>query len=296
MKSGAFALIDCLGFKGIWRRLPNGDTSPLISKLQEIQTLVDDLVKSKKEPFDLDNMNIVVSLLSDTVAISITTDEENPIVQGATVAFASSCIIEVLSLFLDTEPHLVMRGCIGYGKHIASGSFIAGPAVDEAAEHMGIAEGAFVWLLPSAQRVYELNLNEYYSHCKAEYGKGKTLFEGIAALDEFEEHFHLLRPWCSVIRDYPMPIKGGGTLNVFMLNPYVRLTVDDQEHIQDRTLTVMADDRLDVWLKRQNTMTFLKIAEQQFFQLVRLFAPYLDENANIYQEIKDPKSAQHSTP
>jgi hypothetical protein len=100
--------------------------------------------------------DINVRLLSDTIALSLQLKEEN----GAKPRESEknflvgliSQIIKVLDLLIKDDRPLVLRGCISFGEHLSEGNFIAGPAVDEAAEYMNMAEGAFIWLLPSAQR------------------------------------------------------------------------------------------------------------------------------------------------
>jgi hypothetical protein len=158
MQEGAFALIDCLGFKGIWRRT---DPTLLLRKLSNIEQVVSDRVL-KQEAFKFLSFGTVrphVRLLSDTVAISLhyeAKDDQEPEGWQKNFLVGSICysVIEVLSLFLQGDPPLVLRGCISYGEHLSEGNFMVGPAVDEAAEHMNIAEGAFIWLLPSAAERY----------------------------------------------------------------------------------------------------------------------------------------------
>src|SRR6266545_3020622 len=72
MKEGAFALIDCLGFKGIWKRT---DPSRVIDKLQLIEQTIQDKINSNKFAFLEINrfgpLKLKVNLLSDTVAFSL---------------------------------------------------------------------------------------------------------------------------------------------------------------------------------------------------------------------------------
>jgi hypothetical protein len=153
VQEGAFALIDCLGFKGVWKR-----TNPtlLLQKLSQIERTA---VKQIAEREDLKHFSFSlitprIRLLSDTVAISLQYEKK----EGETpdeyqknylVIIACHVVIQILDLFITGEPYLVLRGCITYGEHLSEGNFIVGPAVDEAAEHMNVAEGAFIWLLPS---------------------------------------------------------------------------------------------------------------------------------------------------
>ena len=53
-------------------------------------------------------------------------------------------------LALQEAPALAYRGCIAFGEFDMEEGFVIGGAVDEAAEHMEKAEGAFIWCAPSA--------------------------------------------------------------------------------------------------------------------------------------------------
>lgn len=161
MREGAFALIDCLGFKGIWKRT---DPELLITKLSKIEQIVHAEIQEGggSGPFkylSFGPIKLHVRLLSDTVAISLQYEEQ----EGKSpenwqknflVGVICQAAVQILDLFLKNEPPLVLRGCVSYGEHLSEGNFIAGPAVDEAAEYMNVAEGAFVWLLPSAEDRY----------------------------------------------------------------------------------------------------------------------------------------------
>lgn len=155
MQEGAFALVDCLGFKGIWKR---ADPELLIQKLLKIEEIVNEHLTSNALAFrhlSFGPIRVHVRLLSDTVAISLQYEKQvgkEPESWQTNILVPLICdsIIRVLHLFLEGEPPLVLRGCVTYGEHLSNGNFIVGPAVDDAAEHMNIPEGAFVWLHPTA--------------------------------------------------------------------------------------------------------------------------------------------------
>lgn len=173
MQEGAFALIDCLGFKGIWKR---NDQTLLLEKLKSVvskmQVVNDELLA--EPPFRLLNreVNITLSQFSDTVAISLrytseqTDDTSEQKARNRTkrreksylVWLICNSTIRVLDIYLKGEPSLVLRGYITYGDYehdiTKTGGFIVGPAVDDAAENMEVSEGAFVWLRPEAAALY----------------------------------------------------------------------------------------------------------------------------------------------
>ncbi len=165
MQEGAFALIDCLGFKGIWRT-----TKPeiVVSKLKKIdETVRSQLESADYGPFrfqdtsevkpslkwfsdriDPKNVKPDIRLLSDTVAISLqyTGDKKGTdknLVSVMLVKAMCGVVPRLLDLFLEDEPPLILRGRITYGEHICDRNFIIGPAVDQAAEYMNIPEGGF---------------------------------------------------------------------------------------------------------------------------------------------------------
>ncbi|HEY6909514.1 MAG TPA: hypothetical protein VI356_09105 [Myxococcales bacterium] len=78
---------------------------------------------------------------------------------------------------------LVYRGTVAAGKLLTDGSFIIGPAVDEAAELMNVAEGAFIWCAPSALAIPAPNHKpDVWSTYAVRYSvplKGGTSFETI---------------------------------------------------------------------------------------------------------------------
>lgn len=78
MQEGAFALIDCLGFKGIWKRT---DQTLLLEKLKNIMRRIHPQIIAGL-PFHLLRRTFIItpSLLSDSVAISLryTNDTSTP--------------------------------------------------------------------------------------------------------------------------------------------------------------------------------------------------------------------------
>jgi hypothetical protein len=238
MKEGGFALIDCLGFKGIWRRT---DVSTLLDKLAAIQEEVKGRVAGfKSQPTDLHTgkIDMQVSLISDTVAVSVQYKKESLQIDDLNKAFLvwETCLaaVQVQSLFLLDEPPLVMRGCVTYGDHVVRKNFLVGPAVDEAAQHYELAQGAFIWLSPSAATIYEA---------------GKWL----------------LGPGDSLLIEYKVPLKDGQRLQTHVVNPlYLENSAEDRGAVCQRFGLAMAGaSELDVLLKRQNTTTYLQKADSQ---------------------------------
>ncbi len=233
MKKGAFALIDCLGWKGIWQR---SSESALIEKLERIQ----DEVKAVEDKFNSQHCDMPIKaqilLISDTVAISIQYENDESLINNTYKSYlvraASLSVVGIQKLFLAEKPRIVLRGCITYGDHVVVKNFIIGPAVDEAANYYEIAEGALVWLHRSA--------GIHYSQANL-----------------LQDDIH------SLFIPYDMPLKTGARLKSLVLNPlYLENSADGRRVIIEGYLEAMQGvDRIDVWLKGQNTLDFLQTAE-----------------------------------
>src|SRR6266545_782990 len=72
MRSGAFALVDALGFKGIWQR---EDAAKVLLKLQYLQTFANGMTgEISRLQMDLARHGapkLAISLFSDTIAIGV---------------------------------------------------------------------------------------------------------------------------------------------------------------------------------------------------------------------------------
>lgn len=268
MKKGAFALIDCLGFKGIWKRIENPQI--LIEKLIKIEEIVQKKFDSESETFELMGIKfpakfINIRLLSDTVAISLLDSESEDMTTREMFSniFMNFFVIDIMDHFLKDEPHLVMRGCISYGEHISQGNFILGPAIDEAAEYMDIANGAFVWMLPSASKKYTENIDIIINKSLTRINFPNNKPDQIHT----QEHYNLLQVFYSgtVVQDYEMPIKGGGHLKCPVLNPLINhKTKEECQEVIEAYSQTMNGDKLDIWTKKQHTMKFLELANENF--------------------------------
>jgi hypothetical protein len=172
-------------------------------------------------------------IISDTVAVSIHYSKKKAQIKdehkGYFVWAASLCVARIQISFLRGEPPIAMRGCISYGEHAVVNNFIIGPAVDLAAEYHEQAEGALVWLLPSAEAKYQSTV---------------LLPRDLLLL-------------------YDVPLKYGARLRTPVVNPlYFATSADQRRKIIDAHAKAMSGvERLDVWLKRQNTIEFLEMAD-----------------------------------
>jgi len=286
MHEGAFALIDCLGFKGIWKRT---DEAILLNKLESIVSKVDQQLL-EGVPFHLlqREWTISASLLSDSVAISLrykdkekdekdkgeevdqsnTLDgEPKPEEEETTkerrikereksylVWLIAASTIKILDLFLEGDPNLLLRGCITYGEHEKRENFIVGPAVDDAAENFEVAQGAFVWLHPTAAPKYKRSLQAVRNTIKilSCTRKDEELLSGSKVA--------LSQP--IIVEDYNMPLKAGGNFQCSILNPLAfHMTEEARRDVIRKYSRALTHNQFDIILKHQYTMEFLKAAD-----------------------------------
>jgi hypothetical protein len=287
MKEGAFALFDCLGFKGVWRRT---DPVAVVQKLRSVQQAVKHEV-GRDYGLRLTSygpISIQTHLLSDTVAISAhyrtqSSEAPNDLQKAYLVSYLAISVVQVLQTYVSEPPSLVMRGCISYGEHLSEGNFILGPAVDEAAEHMNVAQGAFVWLLPSSAELH----HHFIGSMDALLARvtPEVLMEGLTdqrspasrhpQVRRLLKHHppnilmgEVLLDACRtlavtpvVLDSYALPLKDGSSLNCPVVNPLAFLRdASSRESVIQAYDKCMTGNSLDVWLKRQNTLEFLKHA------------------------------------
>jgi hypothetical protein len=287
MSEGAFALIDCLGFRGIWKRT---DHNLLLEKLRSIVQQVQPQI-IKGIPFDLLRRKFIInaSLLSDSVAISLrykdsdvpkTTNKEKEKKKDRKKSYEKNYLvwlicastIKILDLYLEDEPNLILRGNITYGKYANEGNFIVGPAVDEAVGNMEVAQGAFVWLDPTAE--------EMYKHCVETTKKTIKILSRTHNDDELLRGSKLALASPILVDSYDMPLKGGERLRCPVLNPFAfHKTEKNRQAIVRGYLKALYGSRIDVLLKRQNTMNFL-------IEAAKARAAYIAETQDFFDSVE----------
>jgi hypothetical protein len=123
---------------------------------------------------------------------------------------------------------MVLRGVVTVGQAaVTDDNVYLGPAINEAAELYEKAQGAFVWLSPDANDVSDVDLER-------------------------------------ALVPYPVPLKGGQVLETSVVNPYIAAIPRSNfgEPIRAGMEVAMAGDRIDIAVKRQNTMRFLDYVEE----------------------------------
>lgn len=232
MKKGVFALLDCLGFKGIWRREPEA----LLEKLQLLSKTAEAAAQKRIKPFEQPEFrhykpNVDVKLLSDTIAISIT-DGPSHYDEVSAMMFV---VGDLMDLYIENSPHLMLRGCITYDDHVTHENFLVGPAVDATAEYMNSAQGAFVWFLPPAADMVR-----------------KIICPYTAKKNDLLAKLHN-----SLFPRFKIPIKNSHYIDTYAVNPFFDKTDDEAVRIFELYESALAGNTMDIWMKRQHTLEFL---------------------------------------
>ena len=238
MRTGAIAMIDALGFKGVWNRPEvKDDPERVIQKLKELRKAT--VLDGSGHDFRIEAPQAM--FLSDTIVVSIAITPKNQPsdpewtsnwTQDAKLGMAlhqvALYVKTLMNRALSEQPKFAYRGCISVGRFDAQETFILGPAVDEAAELMDRAQGAFVWLAPSARRF--------------------SFPEGQA------------EPWLGLHR-YAVPLKGGDDYVTHVVTPFeIVSSAEERQAVKRALLETFNGPSFDVELKRQNTEAFLESA------------------------------------
>jgi len=241
MRVGAFALVDALGFKGIWNK-PGGDR--VIEKLNAMAKGVSKNVRFANrmlnEPMASKLFGPVkVTFLSDSIAMAVfvgkASNRPNDSLGrfGANAAAVVSLSLHVSAMLKEaaiTDPPLSYRGCITFGECRVESRFIIGPAVDQAAQAVGLAEGAFVWADPAAKGTLEADP------------------AWNPAMSQWQN-----------LRLSGVPLKGGGSFDTYVVGPYGPGEPSvSKKRINDRLKSSFDSRSIDVAIKQQNTASFLR--------------------------------------
>jgi hypothetical protein len=224
MKLGALALMDALGFKGIWK-----DPNRPADVLRRMAALKKSAKAFRKHFRDeaFVGMPVVetrVLFVSDSIFLAAWPGSR----RGQTArTLKDECLfaVELMALILTWRAvegdgvKFRYRGVIGYGEFAVAGrdDFIVGPAVDEVASLEREAEGAFVWMAPSA--------------------------------NSREDEAGLIR--------YDVPLKGGARYRTNVINPLFAKTREEAGWMEEALLGPVVG-RLDIDIKRQNLADFLQ--------------------------------------
>lgn len=160
-------------------------------------------------------------------------DEFESAVDGYLRYLVARCVCSILKTAALCDPPLLYRGAITVGRFAMDENFLLGPAVDEAAELMDMADGPFVWLAPTARRL---------RHVITDMSGPK---------------------WSEVAFEYDVPLKGGRVLPTRVMNPFLYSSPAERKKMEANILGAMNSAQIDVAVKRGNAQAFFRFIRKK---------------------------------
>jgi len=150
MKHGAVAMIDALGFKGIWRRYSSEEVMANLLHLKaQIEREHHGLADMTDPPFEFD-----AAFLSDTIVVGLSLPANTrPDQDFHSIDIVCDRLTHILKLSARSSTPLTYRGAVTFGPYEVESNFIIGEAIDEVAGYYEKAQAAVVWLLPAAKDI-----------------------------------------------------------------------------------------------------------------------------------------------
>jgi hypothetical protein len=221
-------MMDALGFKALSQREPEA----LLRKLHTLEAAA----RTKRAEFEAAadrlrrhgwEQRIRIAFLSDTIAIGVAFTAVNEDGQNDIFALTTGALIasHVLGRAGAEPTPLAYRGCLAYGDFDIDGNFLAGKAVNEAAEACETAEAAVVWLAPSAKPILDTVENP----------ENTLAFRG----------------------NWRVPLKGGQSYRTHTVNPFGDVLLEHRSAWCDRVVGTFSGS-LSVEVKKENTRAFLE--------------------------------------
>jgi hypothetical protein len=255
MQFGTIALIDALGFKGIWNDR-RGGASNARATLRAVKSVLDaerawaaehwrSITEHESVPQFAKAIRFTCHFMSDTAAIAATVPLPGPgedfpgkrawapLVLNATVYVICRALAPAIRAAALAPTPIAYRGAIACGEMEIDDEFTIGPAVDDAASGMEAADGAFVWFMPSALKFCrQMEPHDWY-----------TVWERTTEFD--------------------VPLKGR-TFRTRVINPLVvqaeTYGTIEIEPFETALLSSFTSDDVKIAVKRQNTARFLSAA------------------------------------
>jgi hypothetical protein len=231
MPTGAFVMMDALGFKELSRRSPN----ELREKMHGLWSSYGGWLDAYKKDMLKEGYSEApeITFLSDTIAIGVPlvrikgTTRELATYSGEVIAAASGFAGDIQRFAADSPLPMAYRGAISFGEYEMAPPFILGPAVNDAAEHYELGEVSAVWLTPTALDVWH------------------------------ETAAHTPEVSTKNLRSYPVPLKSGASFHTMVTNPYVGPTNEDAMEEWTRSVIGTFHGSMGIQIKKQNTVRLL---------------------------------------
>ncbi len=240
---GAVAVIDALGFRGIWNRV---QPTALVARLQAIRNHVSMWCDEHNAAVEGGRTRFIAQVLSDTVVVGAAVANERmqaidaDAVKYTLIHFASDEVGELVRAALEEEPYLAFRGCLAVGElwlspneKVGETVVALGPAIDEAVQWHEEADAAVVWLTPTASSIAE---------CRPKAAP---------------------QLWSSTWFEWEVPLRHGGKLTTMVVNTLLDEMATgylDGECPYIATLRTTFNQSPEVQVKWQNTREMLNVA------------------------------------
>jgi len=235
VKIGSVALVDALGWKGIWRRFSVSELAQKLDALEKgakiqvprTRAKLKDEVTSALHPSGIE-LDVEVSFLSDTIAIGASFDvpeASEDVRESEHCAYARAVVVDLVAELIrhaaTDHPPLIYRGAIASGRLHMQRTMLIGEAVDRAAELMNMPDDSFIWCDPA---------------CLSYLDTGGLL-------------------------EYCVPLRDGRRVRAMVVNPFGACSGETSiAQVLEGFGTILRDDKgnLDVIIKRNNTDELLR--------------------------------------
>lgn len=222
MKEGAVAMIDALGFRGIWNRC---SPEVVIANMTALKMqLESDLKEISTQPI----MQFDATFLSDTIVVGLSLpDSVGSNRDSLSVVFVTDILTRILAWSARSSTPLAYRGAVTYGEYEIQPHFIVGQAIDDAANYFERAQAAVIWLSPQARDMVAQQLRRQ------------------------PRNTHLIR--------FAVPLKAGENYDTYTVSPILQAKdEEDAKAITTAILNTFRTNSLDVAVKKQNTINHLR--------------------------------------
>lgn len=248
---GAIAVLDALGFKGIWSRL---EADVVFGKLRRLRdTVLEDVFQANAKYQTMmasETITRHAKFFSDTAVVGTSvrpgggmfpafpTQNEGALFgqvrEDHSVRDILATLVRFLGVAAAKPAPFAYRGCISSGEFAIEDDFLLGPAIDDAAVLANEPDGAFVMLTPEAARALT------------------SLHMG----GPYIELYNIIAP------AFPVPMKHGPPLESRVLNPLATIDLSKRDELLVAYLETFASSRPEVLRKRDNTAAFLQYCYQ----------------------------------
>lgn len=150
MSVGAVALLDVLGWKGIWTRKKDA-IGDLLATVADVEKIAKKSRTGKVGGYwrQFNDLRSKLLLLSDTIVLTVQGDERR------SIELATHIVASIIAH--GVKRGLPMRGAISAGKFYSKGNVFVGPAIDEVAAWYEQTDWMGAILTPSADLVVSKN-------------------------------------------------------------------------------------------------------------------------------------------